>query len=638
MTIENDSKLVDDIFKVKIVLADKRVGQRTQISKNLKLELIDSIVEIIKNLKLKFNSFSYFHLRHILSKINNQLEVKRQLTLLIKDSIKSVDFEYVKFLFNVIFDSLDSIGSRGIKPIQRRYHTRFEDFKNSIFKDKEKFQNRFKTTQKFKNVYIQKLAEDIVNGKKSQKSFENLMDPYIQALKEYYRNNFTKGPYHGLKPIFYQEVIGKSFVQKFLNLSPVTLKKIFLNKSLENIDIYELTRQMEAINMNNEISIFIVYSLIMNEGSESSEIARKAGTNTNFILKYGKILSKLINPKTKTYYIDYNKRFPNKHGGSYWALIPSRISLTGYSLQIPNNEKLYLIQEIDKVIDSLVKKYDYPYYIKEFLRNNSQKSQDYNNIITKLLKLSKLHRKLTFSDCFGLFYIMLEIYDYISAKSQTQIAKEFVKSRGLTNILAKLIIRDPIDYKNRFLSTKDIQNKVIEFANDVISGRLKEDHVNNIDSFEFQQVVEAYRKYRVKLDTDRLINKGYPSIGSSSFKMRVFSFKRKNLFDRYFLGSKFIEWSESLTELLLKEIIKFTTKSNLKREILIMCGKINQNHEILKYIIYLILKSNDSLAKIAKKSGKNASNVRRIGNILDLSICPITKTYYIKSYEERFLK
>jgi len=50
------------------------------------------------------------------------------------------------------------------------------------------------------------------------------------------------------------------------------------------------------------------------------------------------------------------------------------------------------------------------------------------------------------------------------------------------------------------------------------------------------------------------------------------------------------------------------------------------------------LKSNDSLKRIAEKSGKQHTRVRRIGKILDLNICPVSNTYYIKSYEERFLK
>ena len=69
-----------------------------------------------------------------------------------------------------------------------------------------------------------------------------------------------------------------------------------------------------------------------------------------------------------------------------------------------------------------------------------------------------------------------------------------------------------------------------------------------------------------------------------------------------------------------------------------MCNKMNQNHEILKYIIYLILKSNNSLKKIAQKSGKSHQTVIKIGKLLDQTICPISNTFYIHSYEERFLK
>ena len=65
-------------------------------------------------------------------------------------------------------------------------------------------------------------------------------------------------------------------------------------------------------------------------------------------------------------------------------------------------------------------------------------------------------------------------------------------------------------------------------------------------------------------------------------------------------------------------------------------NEINRNNEILKYIIYLILKSKDSLKKIVLNSGKAKSTIIDIGKILDVSICPYTKTFYLKDYEQRF--
>ena len=68
-----------------------------------------------------------------------------------------------------------------------------------------------------------------------------------------------------------------------------------------------------------------------------------------------------------------------------------------------------------------------------------------------------------------------------------------------------------------------------------------------------------------------------------------------------------------------------------------MCNKINQNQEILKYIIFLILHTHYSLGKIAKKSGKSREAIRKTGKLLDITTCSVTNTFYIKSYDERFL-
>jgi len=322
----------------------------------------------------------------------------------------------------------------------------------------------------------------------------------------------------------------------------------------------------------------------------------------------------------------------------YYMLRKTKVSPTGYMLQMPIEKRTHLIHEINQIINSLLVRYNYPYFIKKILKKSNQESKEYVFIIEKLLRLSRIHKNLSYSDCFDLFYIMLEIYDYISAKSQSDIAKNFIRYKGFIKELAKLTLEDPEDYKNRFPSTKHSKNMILHIANNIISGTISQDEISNIDSFEFQQIINAYRREVVRLETNYLSQKGYPSIGSRAFNDRVRDFQRKNLFDRNFLGCDFIEWVEGLTDSELKQITRFFSKSILKRDLLIICNKINQNHEILKYIIYLILKSNDSLKRIAEKSGKQHTRVRRIGKILDLNICPVSNTYYIKSYEERFLK
>ncbi len=162
------------------------------------------------------------------------------------------------------------------------------------------------------------------------------------------------------------------------------------------------------------------------------------------------------------------------------------MSPTGYTLRMPPINRSFLMQEIIKIIDPLMKKYEYPYFIKEIFREKDQKSRDYNNIKIKLLKLSKTHKKLTYSDCFELFYMALEFYDYISAKSQSEIAKEFIRWKGFVKNLAILIHQDSVQYKNRFPSSKDANNKLIKIANGIIECTITIKHIKNIYSFTFQ--------------------------------------------------------------------------------------------------------------------------------------------------------
>ena len=626
-------KNVEHIFALEPQSVKKLTIKRNSIPSKIKSHFIKLIIELIKEIKNEFNAFSYFHLRYILNLKHNQIKVENRLKTIIKGTHKYFDEDRAKYLFNVIFDSLDSIGGGTINHIYKKYHLYLPNYKDSIFEDTEHFCSRFKTGNKNN---IQKIAEDIVKGKISQDSFKDLTNPHIQILKEYYRNNFTLKS-KNLKSIFNQEIIEKSFVQKFLNLSEVTLKKIFLDGHLEYVDIFALTKRMEYVNLNNEIQIFIIYTLIMTKIGNPSRIAHKAGISRKTILHYAKKLQMLTNPLTKLPFIDYTKRFSTRSRTPSSMLTKTSKSLTGYILSMPVEKRKGLIKEIKKIIDILLKKYRYPYFIKKSLKKADQTSQDYNIIANRLIKLSRIDNKLTYSDCSELFYILLEVYDFIETKSLSQIAKECTRHQSFIGRLAKLILSNPEDYKKRFPSDWNSKSKKLSIANDIIIGQITQDSISNVDSFEFQQIIKAYRNFIVRLEIDKLIQKGYPSIGSQKYKTRVYNFKLKNLFPRYCVGGKFIAWIEDLTEHELKNIIKFSSSTNIKRDLLLICNKINQNQEILKYIILLILNTHYSLGKIAKKSGKSREAIRKTGKLLDITTCSVTNTFYIKSYDERFL-
>lgn len=603
------------------------------INPEVKSRIIQLILDFIENLKQKYNAFSYFHLKAIISDNNLLTDIECRLVNLIKKYPQNIHKDYGKFLFCLILDSLDSISGGSIAQIERKYKTRMSTYKGFIFKDKQDYSSRFRIYQRDN---IMKIADGILENIIDEKFFRNLQDPYIQVLKEYYRENFYLDYYQRRKSIFLNETVKKPFLHKFLELSQVSLKKIFLSANLEDINIFRLTKQMENINMNNEIQIFIIYNLLMKTAINPSEIAKISGVTRRIVRHYTRDLSKLINPKSNLPYIDYEKRFRPREKNPYYMLRKSKRSPTGYVLQMPKEIREEIFQEINKIITLLLQDYEYPYFIKEFLKNSSQRSADYNWITDKLVKLSKIHLNLTYSICFDLFYIILEFNDYITAKSQTDISKEFMRYKSFIKRLAKLVLKDPKIYRNRFPSSKFINEEMLDIAEGIIGNRVSFQDFSNIDSFEFQQLIKAYRYEVITAEKDLLIQKGYPSVGSQKFKRRIKGLKHKNLFDRYFLGVKFIEWIEHLTDLELENIIKFKTLSNLRKDILIICNNVNQNYEIIKYLIYLILKSNDSLNKIGRKTGKSPTTISSIAKLLDHNICPITNSFYLRSYEERF--
>jgi hypothetical protein len=612
----------------------KQIGvKRGNIPSKRRSDFIQLMVKTIKDMKHDFHASSYFHLRHLLLIKSKSSQMEKRLKSLIGKVHKDFDEDYIKYLFNIIFDSLDSISGGTLTQINERYHIHLRYYKDSVFSDSEHFCNRF---QIINDSQLKKIALAIIEGRMTPSAFQDLVDPHVQLLKKYYKHNFMVKS-KNLRSIFPHGSIRTSFVEKFLALSSITLRKLFLDANLESVDLFTVIAKMEKVNLHNEIRSFIIYTLLKDSKGSPSTIARKAGVTRKTVIKYAKKLSRIINPLTASPFLDYTSKFSKRTRMQTSMLRTSERSLTGYILTMPIEKRRYLVKEITEIIEILLKKYEYPYFLKKFLKTVPLSHQENIIISNKLIKLSRSDNKLTYSECSELFFILLEFYDFIEAKSQPEIAEDFARSLMFISLLAKLVFPTSKEYRSRFPSSQTAKAKKLSIADKIISGEITEDHIVNIDSFEFQQVLQAYRKHIVTLEIEKLIQRGYPSVNSREYNIRVYGFHRKNIFTRFFVGKEFIEWLEDVSSPELEKIVKLTSYTDLKREILMMCNKINQNHEILTYVLFLILKTHNSLGRIAIKSGKGVNTIRRIGRLLDSTICPITNTFYITSYERRFL-
>ncbi len=288
---------------------------------------------------------------------------------------------------------------------------------------------------------------------------------------------------------------------------------------------------------------------------------------------------------------------------------------------MPLSVRNQLIRKIKSLITSLLKEYEHPYFLKKAIEDSDE------FIKAKLLPLTKVHEMITLDDCLEMFRILLEFFDFMTAKTQAQIAIDCTRYKGFIKELAKLSLINKDEYKKRFPSTHGLKARVLRFAEDFVTETATDACISNIDSFEFQQLVTTFRRSVVRLEIERLLEEGYPPVGSSEYNDRVRDFERKNLFDRYFLGTAFIEWLERLSEKEIEKVIFPSSKS--KKELLLMCLDINRNHEILKYIVYLTLYTDDSLHDIALQTGKNRQTVRKVGKILDRTDNPVTGKPYI---------
>ncbi len=220
-----------------------------------------------------------------------------------------------------------------------------------------------------------------------------------------------------------------------------------------------------------------------------------------------------------------------------------------------------------------------------------------------------------------------------------------------------------------------IKNKTIEIQNiaeEINKKLLRPAHFKRLTNPRFQKIKERYRKELGfdQGDTARAIFKG----------LRV--------------PPAFIRWISGLSDSVIKLLLgEQKNYSRVKRKLVEACNDIDDNHEILKFIVYTLMRSNnlylteialisgsgyrtvrdcanflkkrlkikipssvdekknrpqdkyvvyaimystDRLTEIASDSGASISIVRHSARYLSLTRSPSLKSFYLKDYEQRF--
>jgi len=191
------------------------------------------------------------------------------------------------------------------------------------------------------------------------------------------------------------------------------------------------------------------------------------------------------------------------------------------------------------------------------------------NILVEKYKSSRIQTYRTEIDYYTIkdhFFLILEIIDFVFGVSITKMKSKFHMTDPTLNQIARLILGDKFNarFKHTY-SNKEILSFTKEFT---------EEFFKNFLNIQLQKLIRYYRD-----------NKGK----SSNNIVRI--------------SRKFAVWLNGLEISTFNRLLSNHFPKLTKDELLIKCEIINKNSEIAKFVIYKIMKTEESAREIAKQIG-----------------------------------
>lgn len=257
----------------------------------------------------------------------------------------------------------------------------------------------------------------------------------------------------------------------------------------------------------------------------------------------------------------------------YNALIKRRIE------QIKENKKELEYEVLNN--DSILKK----------LNQNSKKKA---KILEKIKKIADSNRIFFFNHVLKLFTIMIDIKDYALGGTMTNIAKKHEIGDKYVRSIAKIVnyySKESDFYRTRFYKPEYLNEDVMIITDAVLNNEITPESFSNLCNAQFQDLLKVFRK-------EKRTKTGF------------------TLFYNIELDLDFIKLISNLSNERLNKILKNHAFKHSKKEFLVMCSYIKKNYEILKFIIFSIIKCPINEFIISEITGKGINFIRKCEKLI----------------------
>ncbi len=262
--------------------------------------------------------------------------------------------------------------------------------------------------------------------------------------------------------------------------------------------------------------------------------------------------------------------------------------------------------QLDKRLGEL--KQNNSFFRYENLNNDTLFQKLYKRLSNQKILLSQIkqtslkHGFKDESEIKDIFNIMVDIRDFTLGKSTEEIAKKHNKSHGYINKLAHIFLKDKKLFNCRFRKLENLESQCLEIGEQVI--------INKIDERSFLCLTDPKFQFLIK-EFQRL----HPHL------------KYKSIFRANLISPKFTEWLKKLP------IDNITYVFNNHIDVdksLLHCSQINRNQEMLKFLIFSLIKKRASFKDIAKVTTKERHFILKVNEILNKFKSSKTADYYLK--------
>jgi len=611
------------------------------IPRQVRNAVIRELIKLIGQVEILTFSSTMYQLKESLVTPEMKRFLKSKFSKIVNKVQDFVDMDYVICHFNILLDIFDPLTGGSITKIASKHQRRdyISDMASIILPSDDLYRVRFdwQGFLRFKRKKsLKRIVRAVVCNEIDHTHFSNLLHPFLQTIKEFYRHNVLKTSMG--KAIFKEFKINPEFIYWVVSLRDSDFFEIFGEELKDPKPTkYEILKLCENINWHDEIRKYIIFSLIKEKDISMSEKYKIAGISYNSTQHYNKFVSNFLNPLVfdeKSLFRDIIFTKPSekenivekKNKSVSTEVLISLVNILSQILHKYENNypEPFLIREIlhndyEKPINIRLK-----YFKKKFgqieykkikndtvLKKLTQYRKDKKSLLAELEKLEQKNSTIPYEFLYQLLNMMIDIKDYILGGHLTEISKRYHHSTKYINRIAKLVLSNSQEVKKRFYNPNHKKELITVVTDNIINNIITENDFSTLIKPYMQVLMHKYRDCH-HLDED------------------------KSAFKRIFMDLPFAKWIKSLHKFQVENFFNGKGSKLTLKQILFSCTEVNKNNEIINFIVFAIMKYPLRLAEIARISGKSTGFVKHCAMILHRQKSPLTNELYLKDYNKRF--